>query len=283
MFYNPETYWLRAYNNIYDDGAYGTSCGLFIDDMWYKPGKVLIPKYLENEHNGETPSYDDIKKFQEKHPEEMISVDAVDENGYSHRVAAEIFLDREREDKRRNSTKKDWEKYITQFPKNPREAFLRISGNLFPTAELNAWLGELEVTKKAKGAAMLGQLYRAGNEIKWSPDPTLYPVEKFPHRGDDDNTGCIVIWEHPYTNEEGETPFGMYIAGTDPYDQDDSTTVSLGSTFIYKTFTKFDQTYNMIVAEYTGRPERAETYYENVRMLLEYYNAQTLYENQLKA
>ena len=129
---------------------------------------------------------------------------------------------------------------------------------------------------------MVGQLFTLGGEIKWAPDPNLFPVEKFPHKGDDDNTGCVVIWEHPYKDDHGNTPFGMYIAGTDPYDQDNSTTMSLGSTFIYKTFTKFDQTYNIPVAEYTGRPERAELYYEHVRKLLEYYNAQTLYENQLK-
>ena len=129
---------------------------------------------------------------------------------------------------------------------------------------------------------MVGSLYNLHGETKWAPDPSLYPVEKFPHKGDDDNTGCVVIWEHPWKNEEGEIPFGMYIGGTDPYDQDNSTTMSLGSTFIYKTFTKFDQTYNIPVAEYTGRPERSDQYYENLRMLLEYYNAQTLYENQLK-
>jgi len=36
------------------------------------------------------------------------------------------------------------------------------------------------------------------------------------------------------------------------------------------------------VAEYTGRPDRAEDYYENVRSLLLYYNAKLLYENERK-
>lgn len=282
MFYNPETYWLRPYENVYDEGGYGTSCGLFIDDHWYKPGKVLIPKYYENRPHVEPPSHEEVIDYQKKNPDDMVTVDAVDENGNSHRCAAAIELNRERENKRRGATKKNWEKYITQYPKTPREAFLRTSGNLFPTAELNAWLGEIEVSKKASGASMLGQLYRLNGEVKWSPDPTLFPVNKFPHKSDDDNTGCVVIWEHPWKDDNGEIPFGMYIGGTDPYDQDNSTTMSLGSTFIYKTFTKFDQTYNIPVAEYTGRPERAETYYEQVRLLLEYYNAQTLYENQLK-
>jgi len=282
MFYNPETYWLRAYENVYDEGGYGTSCGMFIDDHWYKPGKVLIPKDYVDKPKAVPPTVDEVKDFQKNFPEDMVVVEAVDADGNSHRVAAAIELDRERESKRRGATKKNWEKYITQYPKNPREAFLRTSGNIFPTAELNSWLGELEVSKKAKAAAMLGQLYRQNGSVVWSPDPTLFPVEKFPHKSDEDNRGCVVIWEHPWKNDDGEIPFGMYIAGTDPYDQDNSTTMSLGSTFIYKTFTQFDQTYNMLVAEYTGRPDRAETQYEQIRLLLEYYNAQTLYENQLK-
>ena len=282
MFYSPETYWLRAYENVWDDGGYGTSCGLFIDDMYYKPGKVLIPSYLKDEHKKAAPPPEEIRKYQAKHPDDMIVVNAVDKMGNSHRCAAEIELDREREMKKKGATKRSWEKYITQFPKTPKEAFLRTSGNVFPTVELNAWLGELEVNKKAQAAGMTGDLFWEGNEVKWTPNLHLYPVEKFPHKPDEDNTGCVVIWEHPYRDDDGSIPFGMYIAGTDPYDQDKSTTASLGSTFIYKTFTKFDQTYNIIVAEYTGRPNLASTHYENTRKLLEYYNAQTLYENQVK-
>lgn len=281
MFYNPESYWLRAYENIYDEASLGSSCGLFIDDMWYKPGKVMIPKAYAKDYFGKAPSLEEIKDFQRKNPDEMVSVDQVDDDGNSHRLAAEVALEMEREMKK-DESKASWEKYLTQYPKTPREAFLRTSGNIFPAAELNIWLSELETTKKAKGASMLGDLYWDGNEVRWQPNPGLYQVEKFPHKPEEDNTGCVVIWEHPYKDDKGETPFGMYIAGTDPYDQDSSGTSSLGSTFIYKTFTQFDQTYNLPVAEYTGRPERAEDYYENVRKLLEYYNAQTLYENQLK-
>lgn len=65
-------------------------------------------------------------------------------------------------------------------------------------------------------------------------------------------------------------------------DHDQSGTNSLGATFIYKRFQKFEEYYDLIVAEYTGRPETAEDYYENVRKLLLYYNARLLYENERK-
>jgi hypothetical protein len=74
----------------------------------------------------------------------------------------------------------------------------------------------------------------------------------------------------------------LYIAGCDPYDHDSSTTESLGSCFIYKRFQDFESYYDLPVAEYTGRPETANEFYENVRKLATYYRATILYENQNK-
>ncbi|GAI97098.1 unnamed protein product, partial [marine sediment metagenome] len=70
--------------------------------------------------------------------------------------------------------------------------------------------------------------------------------------------------------------YGMYIAASDNYDHDQSTTQSLGSTHILNRLT------DRIVAEYTGRPLTAPKYYENERRLLLYYNALCNYENNLK-
>jgi hypothetical protein len=80
----------------------------------------------------------------------------------------------------------------------------------------------------------------------------------------------------------GQIPHGMYIAGTDPYDQDRAeNSSSLGSTFIYK-IGDFREggLRDMVVAEFTGRPDTAEEHHETVRRLLMYYNAEDLYENE---
>ena len=53
-------------------------------------------------------------------------------------------------------------------------------------------------------------------------------------------------------------------------------------TFIYKKLYNAGRTHDILVAEYTGRPATTEDYYEQVRMLLIYYNARDLYENQFK-
>ena len=68
----------------------------------------------------------------------------------------------------------------------------------------------------------------------------------------------------------------------DPYDHDTAVTDSLGSIFIYKRVQAFESWYDVPVAEYTGRPDKADTFYETVRMLLMYYGATLLYENEKK-
>ena len=88
--------------------------------------------------------------------------------------------------------------------------------------------------------------------------------------------GSVVIWEYPIK----DPPYGLYIAGCDPYDHDQSGTNSLGSVFIYKRIQNFESYSDIIVAEYTGRPKTSEEFYENVRKLLVYYNARLMCENQ---
>ena len=62
----------------------------------------------------------------------------------------------------------------------------------------------------------------------------------------------------------------------DPYDDDASTTLSLGSILILDTWT------DELVAEYTGRPMFADDFYEICRRLLIFYNAKGNYENNKK-
>jgi hypothetical protein len=62
----------------------------------------------------------------------------------------------------------------------------------------------------------------------------------------------------------------------DPYDNDESTTTSLGSTLILDLWT------DRIVAEYTGRPPKASDYFEITRRMCLFYNARLNYENNKK-
>jgi intein/homing endonuclease len=83
---------------------------------------------------------------------------------------------------------------------------------------------------------------------------------------------------------ETHTFITQYCTGhnCDPYDHDQTSGDSLGSVFIYKRIQNFESWYDTIVAEYTGRPDKADNFYETVRMLLIYYKASLLYENERK-
>jgi hypothetical protein len=72
-------------------------------------------------------------------------------------------------------------------------------------------------------------------------------------------------------------PFtGRYILGSDPYDDDEANTMSLGSVFVLDLWT------DKIVAEYTGRPMFADDFYEICRKMCLFYNGRMNYENNKK-
>ena len=159
------------------------------------------------------------------------------------------------------------DRYVAEHCITPQEACLEFGGNIFPKKELQEQLAKIRINKSLSNMKQVGDLvWEADGSLKWvikkHGDITHYPLKK-----DDDPTGSIVIWEHPVK---------------DPYDHDQSGTNSLGSTFVYKRFQNFENYYDIIVAEYTGRPSTAEEYYENLRKLAVYYNGRIMYENERK-
>ncbi len=212
----------------------------------------------------------------------------VDENGNSNTEAAIDDIEFLRIKSRNGLDPKALHNVTTQFPLSWKEAFLRNKGNVFGSPEMLEWLGNLENTPSLRGLAQKGELYFGEeNKIQWKPNDELihitdFPLKKDPKSGENHTTnGCIVVWEHP-EKVNGQIPEYLYIAGCDPYDQDKSDSGSLGSFVVYKRFYRADKTHDVIVAEYTSRPDTAEQFYENCRRLCLYYNAKVLYENQLK-
>lgn len=164
-------------------------------------------------------------------------------------------------------------------PLNPSEAFLLHNGNIFPTKELKDHLIELEIDNDNKNSGVEGEIIlNSKQEVEFKPYPLpSHKACQYPLYDKDNKEGCVVIWEMPEKN----APYGLYIGGTDPYDQDKAeNSVSLGSTIIYKRFLNAGKTSHWPVAEYTGRPDMASEHYEIVRRLLLLYNAKTLYENE---
>jgi hypothetical protein len=204
----------------------------------------------------------------------------VDSDGNSNIEAATDDILFERTSKKNSMDSKALHNITTQFPLHWKEAFLRNKGTVFASIELLDWLGKVETTESINQDKKKGELYfDSESKIKFRINPDLIDITNYPLGKEEPKEGCVVLWEDPINNP----PYGLYIAGCDPYDQDKATTSeSLGSFFVYKRFMNNGHTYDQIVAEFTGRPNRADDFYETCRRLCIYYNAKCLYENQLK-
>jgi hypothetical protein len=258
MFYNPRQFGLKAYENIYDEKATG-ECGYFIDNMWFYPGKKKKQVYVGSQVREQT-------------------FDSVDTQGNSHRDIAEEILDEKRE-RAKHGDKQFYYNFISQEPKTPKEAFMRVSGSPLPVKELIDHEANLRINpKKWKGPETVGQLIwdTEKEKLKFEPDNETIPIRNYPLTKEDNKEGAIVIWDHPQKDANDEIPYGVYIAGIDPYSDDSSQTSSLGSIIVMNRLTE------RIVAEYTGKPNSINSFFENCRRLLLYYNATALYESNKK-
>jgi hypothetical protein len=104
------------------------------------------------------------------------------------------------------------------------------------------------------------------------------PISNFPLKNTDLKDAPVVIYEFPVENP----PYGLYVAGVDPYRQGKSAySSSLGSVYVYKRMHDItgEKYQDMFVASYCARPDKKETWEEQARLLIKYYNARTLCEN----
>lgn len=250
LFYKPEAYNVLSFPNIWDDNAEQTKCGFFVPSWSNLESFDKAGNYVYMDRDGNS--------LKEKAIENLM----VQRNKIKDGGASQQSIDR----------------FISERPLKPREAVLELGKNIFPRKLLLDQLTRIRTNPKLRSMKHVVDLNWDGNgqiiaTEKKSGDITEYPLKK----GDKPN-GSIVIWEYPIK----DPPFGLYIGGCDPYDHDDSFTNSLGSTFIFKRVKAGEAWTDVIVAEYSGRPDTAEEYYENVRKLLVFYNARLLFENERK-
>ena len=250
IFYNPKAFNVLSFPNIWDDGQEQTECGFFVP-AWSnlqsfddKGNQIFMDKFGNS--------------LKDKAIEELINQRNVIKDG----GASQTSIDR----------------FVSERPLKPQEAVLELGKNIFPRKLLMDQLTRIRTNTKIRNMKHIVDLSWDGNgrvqaTEKKSGDITTYHLKK-----DDKPNGSVVIWEYPIP----DAPFGLYIGGCDPYDHDSSFTNSLGSTFIFKRVRAGEAWNDVIVAEYTGRPDTAEEYYENVRKLLIFYNARLLFENERK-
>lgn len=163
-------------------------------------------------------------------------------------------------------------KTIAEVPITPAEAIVKIGVNMFPVADLTERIGQLDSNPTEYNDVYVGDLvFGKDGQVEYKPT-SAQPIRDFPHK-DNKIEGAIEIFQMPEIDKNTNKPYNdRYILGADPYDDDESNTMSLGSIFVLDLWT------DRIVAEYTGRPSFADDYYEICRKLCLFYNGRLNYE-----
>ena len=195
------------------------------------------------------------------------------ENGVSDVIKAliEILMNRYRV--KYNSTDPNTIiKTIAEVPITPAEAIVKTGVNMFPVADLTERVGQLDANPTEYDDVYVGDLiFNKDGQVEYKPTSAM-PIRDFPHK-DNKIEGAIEIYQMPEIDKNIGKPYNdRYILGADPYDDDESNTMSLGSIFVLDLWT------DRIVAEYTGRPSFADDYYEICRKLCLFYNGRLNYE-----
>jgi len=200
-----------------------------------------------------------------------------DENGNSDVIKALVKILRERQKIRLSS--KDSLRLIgkkAEIPVTPEEAVLRTEGNAFPVLEIKEYLSNIyPVMASFTAQHYTGDLIVAtGGSIEFKNRADAYPIRNYPLKPDQDPVGALEVYELPIS---GNTDPFRYIIGVDPIENDETKySVSLASMIVFDRFTR------RIVAEYTGRPQFVDDFYELVYKTSLFYNATIMYENQKK-
>jgi hypothetical protein len=199
-------------------------------------------------------------------------------NFITNEEKARMYIQHRRDEAKKSDDPSVFQTEIINGPIAPSEAFLVIEGAYFPTLYLKEQLAELEGGKyhKYMDSSFKGRLYfNDKDEIEFKSIQDLKPIRNFPLSKNEDKAGCVEIWVKPQRNDEGVIPYGTYIGGMDVVDKAKSTTSSLPSIFIMNRYTR------QVVAEYTGRTDDPNDFYEICRRLLLYYKATGMYEQNL--
>lgn len=199
------------------------------------------------------------------------------EDGVSDVIKALIEILMNRYTKKYNSSDPNTIiKVIAEVPITPAEAIVKTGVNMFPVTDLIERLQQLDSNPREFDDVYTGELVvNKSGQIEFKPT-SAQPIRKFPHK-DNKIEGGLEMFQLPEIDRATGRPFnGRYILGCDPYDDDTSNTMSLGSVFVLDLWT------DKIVAEYTGRPLFADDFYEVCRRLCLYYNGRMNYENNKK-
>jgi hypothetical protein len=219
-------------------------------------------------------------------PEQWSMPPYVDKFGNSQVKEALEALDEQFATWKKQLDPQEYQLRISQHPRNVKEAFDYRTVSLFPGHLVTAQMQRIE--DKEYPYEFLDIHRDAKGEIEVEVTNKL-PIREFPiTKNTEDKTGVLVVWERP----EKDAEFGTYYASVDPVGEGKTTTSeSLCSIYVYKrpvevtrnngseiqTFIEPDK----IVAAWCGRFDDINKTHERLELIIEWYNAWTIVENNI--
>jgi hypothetical protein len=219
-------------------------------------------------------------------PEQWSMPPYIDEYGNSKVAEALSALDEQFATWKQELDPQEYQLRISQHPRNIKEAFDFRTVSVFPSHLVTAQVRRIE--DKQYPYEFL-DIYRDETGKVAVKDTNKLPIIEFPiTKNTEDKTGVLVVYERPVKDPE----FGMYYASIDPVGEGKTTTSeSLCSIYVYKapvevtrndgekveTFVEHDK----IVAAWCGRFDDIVKTHERLEMIVEWYNAWTIVENNI--
>lgn len=217
-------------------------------------------------------------------PEQWSMLPCIDDYGNSQVERALEMIFEERADWKKKLKPEDFRLRISQKPINIKEAFDYRKEARFPEHLVAQQIKRIE--DKEYPTEYVDLIWEE-DKIVQKPSRKI-PIMEFPISPKTENKeGVIVIYEKPIANPK----FGMYYASIDPVSEGKTTTSeSLCSIFVYKTSQevtvhKKDGSIeshierDKIVASWCGRFDDLKKTHERLEIIIEYYNAWTIVEN----
>lgn len=253
VFYNTDDYKLLTFPHSKKPGV---TVGLFVPGTYRQDAKV--EKNLAEYMNVEAGTELDSIKIKVKDEEKAINLIKSDLEAAAKDRDPKVYL-----------------KIKAYYPLEEEDCFLQANDNIFPVDLLQK---QLEFIEQNGIQPTCVELTREldGRVIHTFTDKK--PVSNFPVKPKDNLDAPVQIWEFP----KSDSPIGLNTGGTDPYKQSHATySTSLGCTYIFKRIHNLtgEGWQNIIVACITSRPKDIYAWYEQTKLLLEYYNCKTLCEN----
>lgn len=257
FFYNPRA---NNFHAILDEAS-GKETGLFLSGIYRQDckEKTTLGDWLIKERGMSFPKGADIFN--------------IPMNAANKELATETIL-KERAAAKLNPDRTIYLKQIMYYPLVVEECFLSSSENIFDIEGARRQKLRLQ---EADHSGIPVVLYDDGEGVKHE-FTDKQPITNFPTKKEDNKDAPIIIYEFPIDNP----PYGLYVAGVDPYRQGKAAySNSLGSVYIYKRMHSIsgEKYQDMFVASYCARPDRKDVWEEQARLLIKFYNARTLCEN----